>query len=473
MTMVKEEIFGRSQDIIDQFGKKATAYFGKIVSYPAGKYEEVGSVYIDLGFPHCMLVVGKRGTGKSYTLGVLAEGFAMMEENEKKRISVIIIDTMSVFHSLKTPNTNNSEVNRLKDFQGLEPRGFSDIVKVFIPKISIDMQKSKGNEIFYDNVLQLPLCEVEISDWLSLFDLKITDPVGTLLSQVIGVLKKELNSFSYDIIYQSIEHVNADEKDKRTLNELFHMIEEQGLFGEEGTPLKQMVKGGQLSVLDISYLGRMGDLDLRNIVVKTIAEKLMKQRTLHTTMEMQSKANLISQNLGKNRPEDNPIVYLIMDEAHLFLPSDASTISSNVLIDWVKLGRHPGLSTVFCTQEPSALHDSVIRQSDLLIAHNVTSRDDVDALGKAKQTYMSSSKDIQKVVSEMEFKKGLVAIFDDKTRRMELCRVRPRLSLHTGMDASVFSSEDVIDVFNRPPSPAEMMRNKRRYGSSDDWRDDG
>lgn len=448
--MVKEEIFGRTDEMIDKFGKDGTAYVGKIVSYPAGKYEEVGEVHLDLAFPHCMLVVGKRGTGKSYTLGVLSEGFGLMDKNMRDRVSVVIIDTMSVFHSLKTPNTNESEVDRLEDFKDLKPKGFGDFVDVFVPETSIFKQKKKGEDIYYDYVLKLPLNEVDISDWLSLFDLDITSKVGTSLSKIISDLKKKNEFIGFSDIYRSIDNSSFPTNIKETLRELFGMVEETGLFGKRGTSFGDLIEGGKVSVMDISYLGRLGNIDLRNVVVKIIADRLMRERTLSTTVEMQSQARLIDSDKDLDISKENPMVYLVMDEAHLFLPSDASTISSDVLIDWVKLGRHPGLSTIFCTQEPSAIHESVIRQSDLLIAHNVTSRDDIEALGKAKQSYMSSSEDIQKVVSEMEFKKGLTAIFDDKTRRMEMCRIRPRLSLHTGMDASLFSTEEVMGTVNEP-----------------------
>lgn len=78
----------------------------------------------------------------------------------------------------------------------------------------------------------------------------------------------------------------------------------------------------------------------------------------------------------------------------------------------------------------------------MIIAHNVTSEDDILALGKAKQAFMSHEKDIQKIVSTMEFKRGLAMVFDDKTRKVELCRIRPRLTLHTGMDATALKPED-------------------------------
>jgi hypothetical protein len=133
----------------------------------------------------------------------------------------------------------------------------------------------------------------------------------------------------------------------------------------------------------------------------------------------------------------------MIDEAHLFLPSNTRTLSSDILIDWIKLGRHPGLSLVLATQEPSTLHETAIRQADIIIAHNVTSYDDISALGKAKQSFMNGSKDIQKIVSTMEFKRGLAVIFDDKTRKIERCMIRPRLTLHTGVDASAMPDEQL------------------------------
>jgi hypothetical protein len=55
---------------------------------------------------------------------------------------------------------------------------------------------------------------------------------------------------------------------------------------------------------------------------------------------------------------------------------------------------------------------------------------------------MTGSQDIQKIVSTMEFKKGLAVIFDDKTRKVEMCRVRPRLTIHSGVDASAVPPEE-------------------------------
>ncbi len=445
--MAREEILGRDPPLVKRHGKAGTAFLGKVVSYPGGRYEEVGSVYLDITSPHEILVVGKRGTGKSYTLGVLMEGFALLEEEYRKRIAVLSIDTMSVFHSLKRANTNDGEVSRMADFWDAAPRGLEDYVRIFLPRLSIDALEAGGHDVHYDDVLKLPLADVSPSDWLTVFDLAPTEPAGVLLTQVIDALQRRGEPFGYREIYEQIERQSRDEATNASLRSLFGLMEGLKVFGKEGTPYRDIVKGGQLSVLDISYLGRLSGFDVRNLLVAILGRRLLQERTLYTTLEMQSEAGLIADEVAKDIALEHPLVYMLIDEAHLFLPAYEKTLATDVLVDWIKLGRHPGLSLILATQEPSALHESAIRQADLIIAHNVTSQDDIDALGKAKQSFMTGKRDIQTLVSTMEFRRGLAVLFDDKTRKMEMCRVRPRLTLHTGVDASAIPRE------RAPPPP--------------------
>ena len=434
--MAREEILGRDAGLAEKFGKTGCAYLGKVVSYPGGRYEEVGSVFLDITSPHMMLVVGKRGTGKSYTLGVIAEGFGLLEEEYRNKISLLVVDTMSVFHSLKRPNTNRGEVERMRDFGGIQPRGFPDWVKIFIPRLAVERLREFGSDIHLDGILSISLREVEAADWLTLFGLEPTSPAASVLIRVVDRLTKAATAYGFPDIYRGIDEEEVSPQAKEALRGLFTMVEALGVFESVGTPVEKIVGPGQLSVLDISYLGRIAGFDVRTLIVAILGRKLLAERTLYTTLEMQSEAGLIQTEISKDITQRFPLVYMLIDEAHLFLPAHATTLASDVLIDWIKLGRHPGLSLILATQEPSALHHSAIRQADLIIAHNVTSQDDVDALGKAKQTYMVGDQNIQKLVSTMETKRGLAVIFDDKSRKMVMCRVRPRLSLHSGVDAS-------------------------------------
>lgn len=441
--MSRMEILGRDEDLTKKLSNRGCAYIGKVVSYPAGKYEEVGATFLDIVTPHCMLIVGKRGTGKSYTMGVLAEEFCMLPTQYREKISVLIIDTMSVFHSLKTPNTIETEVKRLRDFNLIQPRGFPDSVKIFLPKIAVERFLREGHHVEFDYALQLPLNEVEIFDWLTLFNLRPTDKTGILLVKVISELQNRGGRYDFQDIYNLIDSMSADTETKDGLKNLFKLIETTGMFHKVGTPYGAIVRGGQISILDVSYLGTIGAFDLRALVVALIARRLLRERVLYTTLEMQADAGLIDLEIGGKITKEHPLVYMMIDEAHLFLPSRGETFATKPLIDWIKLGRHPGLSLILATQEPSALHETAIRQSDIIIAHTVTASADVEALGAAKQSFMTPGTDIQKIVTTMEPKRGLAVIFDDKTRKIEMCRVRPRLSLHTGLDATALSPQEI------------------------------
>jgi hypothetical protein len=69
-----------------------TGHFG---AYRARDGSSGAEVHLDLDSPHVGLVVGKRGYGKSYTLGVLAEELA-----QARGVAPVVADPMGIFGSL-------------------------------------------------------------------------------------------------------------------------------------------------------------------------------------------------------------------------------------------------------------------------------------------------------------------------------------------------------------------------------------
>ncbi|WP_375097345.1 ATP-binding protein [Natronoarchaeum philippinense] len=68
---------------------------GRLGTYRALDGSEGADLYLDLDGPHAVLIVGKRGYGKSYTLGVLAESLA-----RSPGVAPVVIDPMGVFGEL-------------------------------------------------------------------------------------------------------------------------------------------------------------------------------------------------------------------------------------------------------------------------------------------------------------------------------------------------------------------------------------
>jgi hypothetical protein len=81
-------VIGRGEDL-EEAGEGPRCQFG---TYRALDGSSGAPLYVDLDRPHAALVVGKRGYGKSYTLGVIAEGLARADGT-----APVLVDPMGVF----------------------------------------------------------------------------------------------------------------------------------------------------------------------------------------------------------------------------------------------------------------------------------------------------------------------------------------------------------------------------------------
>ena len=81
-------VIGRGDDLED-------GPVGRLGAYRARDGSEGATLHLDFDGPHAMLIVGKRGYGKSYTMGVLAEGLARADG-----VAPVIVDPMGVFDTL-------------------------------------------------------------------------------------------------------------------------------------------------------------------------------------------------------------------------------------------------------------------------------------------------------------------------------------------------------------------------------------
>ena len=126
--MVFDVIIGRSKKDVEKYGKEGTVFIGK-------QYVEMGQttslsnpVYLDVASAHVVFVVGKRGSGKSYSMGSIAEGLADLPLEIRQNISILLIDTMGIYWTMKYPNFQDAEL--LKEWN-FEPKSLD--IKIFTP----------------------------------------------------------------------------------------------------------------------------------------------------------------------------------------------------------------------------------------------------------------------------------------------------------------------------------------------------
>ena len=424
----KVSIIGRSLEDIEKYGEAGTAYLGKVVMSKGERPVLGRKIVADIAKPHLIMICGKRGGGKSYTLSILMEEFARLEPAVKRRISVIVIDTVGIFWSLKIPNEFNKQ--ELAEWD-LEPQKTDAVV--LVPKGKLDFYKEK--KIPVDAVFSLKVSELESIEWLALFKLSWHDPEGILITKVIEELKEKVGT--YYGIEEIIKAVQADtETDKNTrlavINRML-VAKSWGLLDKEGSKITELARPGQITLIDVSaYRQTIGMEGTRDIIVALIGKKLFEERMLFRKEE---EIKLVR---GEKKESKMPIVWLMIDEAHMFMPKDEENIALQVLLEWVRVGRQPGLSLVLATQRPNKIHPDAISQCDLFISHRMTSQADIEAVSQLRPSYMYQSFD--KYFGEMPKERGYALVVDDNTEKILMIKVRPRFSWDAGVDATAFTA---------------------------------
>ena len=112
-------IVGRDKSDKEKFGNKGLVYIGK--GYVTmGNYTSLSNlIWMDIVRSHVILIAGKRGSGKSYSIGVLAEELSNLPEEVKKNIAPLIFDTMGIFWTMKFKN--EKEIGLLEEWN-LKPK---------------------------------------------------------------------------------------------------------------------------------------------------------------------------------------------------------------------------------------------------------------------------------------------------------------------------------------------------------------
>ncbi len=410
--MVVDIVIGRDPEDLEKFGNRGCLYIGKHIVGEGEDAHYTNRILMDVLRPHIVLVLGKRGSGKSYTGGVIAEEMLLLPEEIRKNLTCILIDTMGIFWSMKYPNERDFSLLARWD---MKPKGLD--VKVFVP---IGLASSYEREgISFDATLALKPSELTPSDWALTFGFTLQEPLGILLERVLKRLK-ERGTYGIDDIIDEIERdTRATEKEKLALENRFISAKEWGIFSERATPVEKLLEPGVASVIDVS----LQDWNVRNLMLGILARKIYQIRMFSRRREEIS----IIEGGEKGKI---PMVWFIIDEAHEFLPNKGKTAASDALLTLVRQGRQPGISCVFITQRPNKLHEDAISQADLIISHRLTAQSDVNALSQIMQTYLLE--DIRKSISQLPRSKGTALILDDNSERLYKIQIRPRFSWHAG-----------------------------------------
>lgn len=451
-------------------GSKLEAIFlGKLAEYGKNK-----NIWIDCEGAHAIYVMGKRRSGKTYTLGVILESLASNSwiRQGVKNYAIIMLDTMSVFSTMThnvedTYPINTPQIRELRKW-GLEKENLNVIF--FYPRGTPTPLEGISREV------AIRPSDLSGEDWAALFGFDTySDPMGQLISELCEKVALE----GYEDIRgnriepkknYSIEDFLACIDNCQSINSAYHQDTIRGvrarfkalkrlpIFSEFGARLEEVCWPGQISIL----LMRDLEQNLRSLMVGILVKKLMEIRSKSDKYERLATVHFEKfKKLKEQNHEDEaqkeykkyeeylaearkglPRSWIIIDEAHNYIPEKGITPSSEPLKKYVNEGRNLGLSIVVATQNPSALDSSIRRNADILIIHSISMKDDISAAEGMINTFVPDSFELSgEKITSRSFEQlvrslplGYAVISNDRANRIFVAKIRPRITIHGGIE---------------------------------------
>lgn len=223
-----------------------------------------------------VLISGKRGSGKSYTLAVIAE-----EVFSQGNAIVLVVDPLGIYWTFVLENDETDALG--KSAWQLKPKKLP--TRILLPADPVEhyggrvVEKMRMLGVDFKR-FYLNASEISSDGWCAFYEYSINEPSGIVLYRAVSELEKRGDFFRVEDIIEKIqEDTKAQDKTKEALtNRLVH-TKELELFSEQYMDPNQFFESSFINVIDLSmfYLSAWG---LRNLIVGTILRSLFRRATL-------------------------------------------------------------------------------------------------------------------------------------------------------------------------------------------------
>jgi DNA helicase HerA-like ATPase len=430
----------------------------------AGKLAERGTisnVYFDGSDNFVVLEVGKRGSGKSYGMGSLLEGFATSHgsaiSNHSVRRAVLLLDPLDIHWTATIPLSDDgpealkTQYSILTSWGGLSVEPINTMI--WMPAgFGMNTDHPALNEYY------LPVSALDADDWSILLQTDlILEPRGRLIYEAYNKVTlrgwegngRRITPRSDYSIQDIIDCINLDSdiiefyspETIRSVVQPLMSYARMPLFSErEGTSITNLIREGYLSVLS---LGRL-ESDLRTVLTTVVIRKLRKDRMvasqINRRLALQSLDDATRATLLGELINHVPRTILAIDEAQILLPQRISSSARKEIEAYVLEGRNYGLSLWLATQRPKgAISDAAISQIDTFIVHRLSVTDDINAvcnlLQNAKPEKIKKAGihiDISDLIRSLDVGQALISSAVSNINRFIVVNIRPRMVAHGG-----------------------------------------
>lgn len=408
-------------------------------------------------------IFGRRGSGKSYTLGALLEAMATTSPKHGVGGNVgdrgaLLFDTLNIFqhatvgaHEVADEELKEEAVKNLRRF-GMD--------SVEADELRFEMFHPAGEDRpYYDDNYQPFAVDTSIlrpEDYGHVFDIDIyRDPMGQLLlaadekNRGDGRQSDEGKDGEYGGLIGLIACLESDADleeqfaadTRRALVSRLRTLAQRAVFSQSATNIDSLIEPGKVTVLLLAHLSPT----LRSVVAALLVRQLFQARA--TAAEASNTLKLdpdIGEERRKRASEEieqaPPRTILCFDEAQGYAPPQMSNPCTAALTQYVKEGRNYGLSLVLTTQQPSAIHGDILSQLDGVLSHRLTVPKDINtALNHAKarspEKIVSEGSELDESELIRELSVGQAWLSHGEVNRSLIVNIRPRVTAHGGIEA--------------------------------------
>lgn len=370
-------------------GGRQGAYIGKVKGLDIPVHLNLNT----LAQKH-LSVLAKTGAGKSYTVGVILEEFLA------HKVPLVILDPHGEYGSLRHPNMEDKELDAMVRF-GIKPRSFQKQIREFAVDTTLNPD---ADRLVLDGV------NLEAREIADILPAKLSGgQVGVLYQAVKDVSDHNPSYTIQDII--DIVNINKSNAKWNVLNAL-DSLQSTHLFGIKGTPLKELVKPGQCTIINLKGVAP----DIQEVVAGRITNMLWEAR----------KRNEI------------PAHILVVEEAHNFCPERGvgTAVSGPVLRTVASEGRKFGMGLVIISQRPAKIDKNVLSQCNTQVVLKVTNPNDLKAIVSSVEGITGeTANEIQRLSV------GVALVAGGGLAQPVLVDVRPRVTRHGGASIDVLGKQ--------------------------------
>ena len=366
------------------------------------------------------LITGASGTGKTWTLRTMAEGFAAAG------VPVFLADIKGDLSCLCKMGEDNENIRGRVEKFGIDNWEYTAFTSVFWDVygesgLQVRATISDMGPLLLSRLMNLSEVQQEVMNVI----FKIADDNGLLLvdtkdlKAMLSYVADHSNDFKN-------EYGNLSPQSIASIQRNVVSLETQGADVFFSEPM-----------LDINDLLRIDDKG-RGVVNILHSVRLAQNKTLYATFMLWLMSE-IYENLPEIGDPEKPKAVLFIDEAHLLF-NDAPKVLIEKVEQVVRLVRSKGVGIYFCSQSPADIPDNVLGQLGNKVQHALRAYTPKDqkAIRAAAESYRPNPKfSTETAITELGTGEALVSFLDEggAPSVVERCFILPPQSKTGTLDA--------------------------------------